>query len=386
MKDGERATMPRKIIHLITGLQVGGAESMLVKLLATMDRARFDPEVISLMSGGPNREALGDLGIPVHELGMRPGLPGPGTMWRLRRLARELRPDLVQGWMYHGNLAAAWLAGQAPSRPEQIWNIRHSVDDLGDERPMTRVAIRLGARLSGRPRAIVCNSNVSLEQHAALGYRRDSLVMIPNGFDLHRFRPDSDARRAVRSELGVPEDALLVGMMARRHPMKGQDDFLRMAASVRRSRPDTCFMMAGRGVRLGVPELDRLLDEGGLEGAVRMPGSRPDAPRILAALDVFVMPSTFGEGFPNVLGEAMACGVPCVTTDVGDAAVVVGDLGSVVERGRPEALTRAVLDFLGLSGQERARLGGRCRDSIGERFALETVAGRYADLYDSSPA
>jgi glycosyltransferase involved in cell wall biosynthesis len=144
--------------------------------------------------------------------------------------------------------------------------------------------------------------------------------------------------------------------------------------------------MAGRGVRPGIPELDRLVGEGGLEGAVHMLGSRADAPAVLAALDAFVMPSTFGEGFPNVLGEAMASGVPCVTTDVGDAAVVVGDLGSVVERGRPGALARAVLDLLGMSAEDRTGLGSRCRASIGERFALEAVAGRYADLYGYDPA
>jgi glycosyltransferase involved in cell wall biosynthesis len=235
--------------------------------------------------------------------------------------------------------------------------------------------------LSNRPRVIVCNSNVSLEQHAGLGYLRDRLVMIPNGFDLERFRPDPAAGRAVRAELDVPADASLVGMVARRHPMKGHADFLRMAARVHADRPGTVFLMAGRGLDRADAELDALVAAGGLEGAVRRVGSRADVASVMAALDVFVMASTFGEGFPNVLGEAMACGVPCVTTDVGDAAVVVDALGAVVPRGRPAELARGVGAILDLDPAARKDRGSRCRESVGKRFALETIARRYEDLY-----
>lgn len=370
-----------RVVHVITGLQVGGAESMLVKLLAGMDRDRFDPAVVSLMSGGPNRDALADLGVPVHELGMRSRFPGPGALSRLAGLAGDLDPRVVQGWMYHGNLAATWLASRAPSRNDLYWNIRHSVDDLGDEKALTRLVIRLGARLSNRPAAMVCNSGVSLEQHAALGYRRDGLVMIPNGFDLDRFRPDPGARAAIRAELDVPADAPLVGMVARRHPMKGHADFLQMAALVRAEHPEAFFLLAGRGLEAPDRELADLVAAGGLEDAVRMTGSRPDVPAVMAALDVFVMPSVYGEGFPNVLGEAMACGVPCVTTDVGDAAVVVDDPEAVVARGDAPAMARAVGARLGLGGGERADLARRCRESVRARFALPAICRRYENLY-----
>lgn len=371
-----------RVVHVITGLAVGGAEAMLVKLLARMDRTRFDPVVVSLMSGGPNRDVIAELGIPIHELGMRPGLPDPIVLSRLACLARRLRPDLIQGWMYHGNLAALWARAWAPGPPALVWNIRHSLDDIRKEKTLTRAVIRLGSLLDVHAGAVVCNSQVSLEQHAGIGYRRDRLVLIPNGFDLDRYRPDPGARRILRQEMGIPPDLPLVGMVARRHPMKGHEDFLRMAVLVKTAKEDARFLMVGRGVEPGDARLDVLAAAGPLSDAVSMVGERRDSQQIMAALDVLVVPSTFGEGFPNVLGEAMACGVPCVTTDVGDSAAVVGSLGRVVAPGRPEDLAREVLALLSLRPEERAQLGDQCRDRVREHFSLDSIARRYEDLYD----
>jgi glycosyltransferase involved in cell wall biosynthesis len=387
LNPGEKLAVPEeggamRVVHVITGLAVGGAEAMLVKLLGRMDRTRFEPAVVSLMSGGSNRDEIVRLGIPVHELGMRPGLPDPIVLTRLALLARRLRPDLIQGWMYHGNLAALWAQAWVPGAPSLVWNIRHSLHDIGNEKTLTRAVIRLGSRLDGRARAVVCNSQVSLEQHARIGYRRDRLVMIPNGFDLGRFRPDPEARRILRQELGIPLNVPLVGMVARRHPMKGHEDFLRMAVSVKHAEEDARFLMVGRGVEPGDDRLEVLVGPESLSHAVSMVGERRDTHRVMAALDVLVVPSTFGEGFPNVLGEAMACCVPCVTTDVGDSAAVVGPLGRVVAPGRPEDLAREVLSLLKLSPEEREEFGRRCRKRVEDHFALDAIARRYEDLYD----
>jgi len=372
-----------RVLHVITGLGVGGAESMLVKLLGTMDRARFEPVVLSLMPGGTNRAALEGLGVAVHDAGMRRGLPGPGTLGRLAGLARGIAPDLVQGWMYHGNLAADWVRRRSPADPAMVWNIRHSLHDIRREKPLTRAVIRLGARLCGHARAVVCNSQVALEQHAAAGYDRTRLVMIPNGFDLDRFGPDPAARAAVRGDLGLGPDAVLVGMVARRHPMKGHADFLRMAAAVAPGRADVHFLLAGPDVVPGHRELDRLAGVPGLDGRVHLLGARADAPRLMAALDVLVVASLYGEGFPNVLGEAMACGVPCVTTDVGDAAAVAGPAGRVATPGDPAGLAAAVGGILDLPAAGRADLGRRGRERIRARYSLAAVARRYEELYDS---
>ena len=372
-----------KVLHVITGLSVGGAEAMMVKLLGSMDRTRFDPVVVSLMSGGPNREVIADLEIPVYELGMKPGPPGPVTLTRLARLARRLRPDVVQGWMYHGNLAAAWVRAWSPNTPATVWNIQHSLDDIRNEKSLTQAVIRLGALLDRQADAIVCNSQVSLEQHAEIGYQRDRMVMLPNGYYLDRYRPDPEARQAVREELGIPLDVPLIGSVARRHPMKGQDDFLRMAALVKNENRDARFLMAGRDVEPGDVELDALASVEPLPGAVSLIGQRRDPERVMAALDVLVVSSKFGEGSPNVLGEAMACGVPCVTTDVGDSAAVVDSLGRVVAPGRPEDLARGVLDIVNLAPAERTELERRCRERVQENYAVDVIARQYEELYTS---
>ena len=371
------------VLHVITGLSVGGAEAMLTKLLESMDRTRFDPVVVSLTSGGPNRDVISEMGIPVHELGMRPGLPGPVVLTRLALLARQLRPDVVQGWMYHGNLAASWLRAWAPKAPAMVWNIQHSLDDIRNEKALTQAVIRLGAHLDWQARAVVCNSQVSLDQHAGIGYRRDRLVMLPNGFDLDRYRPDPEAHRGVREELGIPLDVPLVGTLARRHPMKGHEDFLRMAALVKKDNDGARFLMAGRGVEPGDSALDTLADAEPLSGAVSMIGQRRDPHRVMAALDVLVVPSTFGGGYPQVLGGAQAGGGPCVSTHVGDSAAVVGPLGGVVAPGRPEDLAREVLAILSLRPEEKAELGSRCRESIRDRYTLDVIARQYENLYDS---
>lgn len=365
-----------KVLHVITGLNRGGAEAMLVKLLAGMDRNRFDQVVVSLMPEGGNRPDIEAMGIPVHDLGMERGLPGPVALFRMAKLARRLAPDLVQGWMYHGNLAAHYMRRfhEAP----EVWNVRHSVHDLGHEKPLTGSIIKLGARLSGRPRRIVFNSEVSRDQHVALGYRRANSEVIPNGFDLERFRPDPAARARIRAELGLDPTTPLVGLVGRRHPHKGHADFLAAVARVHAVRPGAAYLMAGRGVTAealglaGHPAADRLFPL----------GERPDAPHLMAALDVLCV-SSVTEAFPNVLGEAMACGVPCVTTDVGDAARIVEGLGRIVPAGNPEALADALEGMLDLPEEARRDLGARGRERIAERYSLAAVVGRYEDLYES---
>jgi glycosyltransferase involved in cell wall biosynthesis len=370
-----------KVVHVITGLQVGGAETMLYKLLATMDREAFPPTVLSLMAGGEIRPLIEAAGIPVHDLGMKPGLPSVGQVLRMRRLARKLKPDLVQGWMYHGNLIASLLARFAPGPTRLLWNIRHSLPDLRHEKRGTRLVIRLGALGSRGVDRIIYNSAISKQHHARLGYAAGKAEMIPNGFDMDRFRPSPAAAAELRAELGLPRHTLLIGVAGRRHPIKGHDQFLKAAALLQAAGEDCHFVLAGRGVTAEDAVL-RELTSGALATQVHLLGPREDMPSFLAALDLLCVPS-LGEGFPNVLGEAMACGVPCVATDVGECRVIVGDTGRIVPPGDPAALSRALAELLRLGPAARADLGQRCRIRIRENYSLEKIAARYADLYQS---
>lgn len=370
-----------KVVHVITGLKVGGAEMMLLKLLTTMDRILFEPAVISLMPGGETRALLEANGIAVYDLGMKSGLPSPGQVGALRRLAGKLKADLIQGWMYHGNLAGLLFGKFSPGTPPVLWNIRHSVADLGREKASTRMVIRLGGLGAGRPVRIIYNSAVSLEQHAGLGFDRDKGVLIPNGFDTDRFRPSRKAREGLRAELGLAPNCRLVGVAARRHPMKGHEEFLAAAARLQASGLDCHYILAGRGVTDGDAVL-RELAAGVLAGLVHLVGQREDMPSFLAGLDLLCVPSLYGEGFPNVLGEAMACGVPCLATDVGDSRSIVADTGRIVAPGDPASLADALGELITLGPDAREELGRRCRGRIEDHFSLEKIAARYAELYE----
>jgi glycosyltransferase involved in cell wall biosynthesis len=365
---------------VITDLKVGGAEIMLLKLVEAMDRQRFAPQVASLLTGGELAAPLRAAGVPVHELGARQGSVSPAAAWRLLRLARKLRPTHVQGWMYHGNLAAALVVAVAPGSVRQFWNVRQTLEDIGREAPLTRKVIGLGGRFSGRPEAVIYNAAVSRDQHLALGYRAANARLVPNGFDLDRFRPDPQAPGALRRELGLAPDTRLVGVLARHHPAKGHANFLAAGALLAARRPDLHLLCAGRGVTPENEDLRRDVDRPELAGRIHLLGPRADTPRLLAGLDLLVVPSVW-EGFPNVLGEALACGTPCVATDVGESGTILADLGPVVPPNDPPALAAAMDRVLDQPSAAREATGRRGRDRVAERYSLAAVARLYEELY-----
>ncbi len=374
--------MPRRlrVLHIINDLSVGGAEMMLYKLLCDNDGDRFIPAVVSLRNRGLLRERLGALDVNVASVGVNTHFHTPAAAVRLTRLVRRLDPDVIHGWMYHGNLAAQFAAACAARDVPVLWSIRQSIYSLEHEKTSTMLAIRLGARLSGRPDVIVYNSRVSAAQHGAIGYRAEKGRVIPNGFDTASFVPSDDARRSVRAELGLEEGDILVGMVGRFHPAKDHATFLRAAALINQSSPEARFVLCGRGVEPGNAQLGGLVARLKLDARTRMLGERHDMQRLSAAFDVAVS-SSFEEGFPNVIGEAMSCGVPCVVTDVSDLPWVVGDTGLVVPPKDPEALARAVRTMIEMSPEGRRRLGEAARRRVVEKFQLKKIKDRYEDLY-----
>lgn len=370
-----------RIAHLITGLDLGGAEMMLFKLLGTMDPAVFEPLAISLVPPGAMGGRIGALGVRVEALGMRRGLPNPGAVLRLARLLRGFRPDLIQTWMYHADLLGA-LAAPLAGRPTLVWNIRQSDLDPRQTRRGTRVVARLGALLSHwAPDRIVCCSERARAVHRALGYRDDILSVIPNGFDLGCFRPDPGARAELRAELGIDPGTPLVGLVARFDPQKDLQNFLAAAATVRSAQAGCRFLLCGLGMDPANAQLDGWIGAAGLAGDVHLLGPRHDTPRVFAALDLLVSSSAYGEGFPNVIGEAMACGVPCAVTDVGDSALIVSDTGIAVPPRDPQALAGAIARLLGEGPAGLTGRGRAARTHIAAHYDLQCIASRYAELY-----
>ncbi len=367
------------VFHIITSTDVGGAEMMLGGLLSVTDRTRFAPQVVSLTPPGAVAGRIEALGVPVHSLRMARGWPNPMAVGRLARLLRGESADIVQTWMYHADLVGG-LAARMAGVPV-VWNIRHSnLDPAMDRKRTIRIAALLAYLSRTMPVEIITNSSAAKDAHVARGYAAEKITVIPNGFDTTALKPDAVSRHDVRRELGAGADTPLVGLVARFSPHKDHRGFLRAASRLRARMPQVEFVLCGAGMERSNPELLRWIEEEKLNGCVHLLGPRADVGRINAALDVATS-SSRSESFPTAVGEAMACGVPCVVTDVGDSRVLVGDCGWVVAPGDADALAAAWFACLQLPAPERRELGLRARRSIEERFGLPAVAGRYQDLY-----
>jgi glycosyltransferase involved in cell wall biosynthesis len=371
-----------RIAHVITGLNTGGAETMLYKLLNRMDRTRFDPLVVSLADNGSLAVRIAELNIPVFSCGMQPGFPSPRAALRLTRLLRAFNPNLLQGWMYHGNLAAQAAAVTLAQKTPVVWNIRGSHHILSEEKFMTAATIWIGARLSALPSRIVANSVVSAELHRRhLGFSKHRWTVIPNGFELEKFTLSDRARSDVRSELGLPPNTMLIGLIGRYHPMKDHANFLRAAGILRKHAPDVHFLLAGTGVDGSNAALNEQRAALGLMECTHLLGERSDMSRIAAALDI-ASSSSYSEAFPNVIGEAMSCGVPCVVTDVGDSAWLVGDTGLAVPARDSDALSRAWLELCAGGASRRRALGASARERVAAHFSMASVAEQYEQMYE----
>ena len=365
---------PIKLLHVINTLDVGGAERMLVKLLVGLDPAVFDNTVVTLTGDGTFNAAAREAGARVHEIGMFGARDLPRALLRLRSIVAADQPDIVQSWLYQSDLLAT-LAHGAAGQADLVWTLRCTDMALERYRIGTRVVRRLLAWLSHRPDLILANSRAGLDWHRAFGYRPRDADVIPNGFDIVGFHPDPVARAEVRAGLGIPADALVVGAVGRVDPMKGYDTFLAAVGRLAKSESRLHVLAVGKDTETLIP------GPPALDGRFHALGMSDDVERILPSLDVFCLASGFGEGFPNVLGEAMACGVPAVVTDVGDAAAILGHCGRVVPPGDEAALSAGVADLLALTHDERRALGHAARARIAGHYEITMVVARFAEVY-----
>jgi glycosyltransferase involved in cell wall biosynthesis len=368
-----------RLLHLITTLEVGGAEMALVRLVTRLDPGRFSSAVVAMVDGGSLARQLEASGVETHTLHDARAARF-STVWRLGRIIRRVRPTVLQTWLYHADLLGL-VAGRALGVPAVAWNIRCSDLDWSHHARSLYWLRSLLARLSRGPQAVVVNSEAGRQLHEQLGYRPRRWALIPNGFDTDLFTPSESHRSAVRLELGIAGDAPVVGHVARYHPMKDHRTFLAAMARVAETRAELRVVLAGRGVDGGNRELRRAIAEERLEGRVVLAGETAQPARLLAAVDVTVSSSSYGEGFPNIVAESMACGVPVVGTDVGDTARIIGRDGRVVGRRDAAALSEAVEWLLARPLAERVAMGRAARERIVRDFSLEAVVGRYEQLY-----
>lgn len=382
-KETVTAARQMRVLHVITALNFGGAEAMLARLVEE-ERARrpeVDSFILSLTPPGVLGGRMSAAGFPLDHCGLQGPLTLPRAIARISRQIRASKPHVIVAWMYHAQLAALAAAAIARSKTPIVWNVRHSLHDLSRERRATRAIVRAGALLSRIPRAIIYNSGVAARQYEALGYAPERTIVIPNGFDCRRFRPDEQARSRLVEKMGISPTTLIVGMVARNHPMKDPATLARAVLCARAQGADIHLLLVGSGMTTPSDDLAQILGEFP-RGHVTVHEHEPAIARLLPAIDVVALSSAWGEGFPNILGEAMASGVPCVATDVGDSRLVVGDTGIIVPPGDSQAMATALARMARMTAGDRRMLGNAARERIETHFSIHQVTSRYHQLFE----
>lgn len=332
------------VVHIITGLNDGGAEGVLFRLcMADKSNTHI---VISMRDEGKYGYMLRQSEIDVFCLNMPRGRLTFSGVRLLYQLLREINPDVVQTWMYHADLIGGLLARTAHVK-RVFWGVRHSDLEHSQSGKSTIIVAKLCAMLSSWiPTRIVSCSNRGIETHKTLGYNKEKFTFIPNGYNLEQFFPSHVSGNMIREGLGVSNDTPLLGMVARYNSQKDHNNLLLALGKLKLNKVNFSCALIGDKMISANTELMSIINSCGLNRNIMLLGQRNDIPNIMNALDIHVLSSSSGEGFPNVLCEAMACGTVCVTTDVGDAAIIVDDTGWVVAPRSPDLLYQAIFDAI----------------------------------------
>ncbi len=376
-----------KLLFIITGLSTGGAEMMLYKLLSRINRDRFCPTVVSMIEGGVFVERFRALNITVFDLGMQPGVFKPPALIGLTKLLNQIQPDLIQGWMYHANLIAQLANFFSADKVPVFWSIHHSVDSLRAEKLSLVATIKLTALLSSWVETVMFSAAKGKKQHLSLGYNPSNAVAISDNFDISKYKPVSNPQFNLRQSLNLAKDSILIGSVARYHPMKDHANLINAAAKLIEDYPKVHFILIGPNVDDRNSALSNQIKSLNIGEQIHLLGERQDIPEIMTSLDIFTTSSAYGESFPNVLGEAMSCQIPCVATDIGDSEAIVADTGIVVPPKDPQALAKAWRKLIVLGKDERHQLGIKARKHIKTNFnvdGLNSFVKKYESIYENS--
>lgn len=371
-----------RILFLTRRFEAGGAERQLIELVKGLDKARFSVTVVAFYAGGalfPEIESVPNIQVfSLAKAGRCDVLP---FLWRLWCTARAARPHILYGYMGVAN-ELCLLVGRM-LRAKVVWGLRSSNMDFARYDWAAGWIFRLGAWLSSFPDLIILNSQAGMRHHLAHGYAGRCMVVIPNGIDVERYRVDQEAGQRIRAEWGVGPRETLIGLVARLDPMKDHPTFLRAAAQLVQEQPNVRFVCVGDGPAAFTAELRALSLALGVEKWMIWAGARADVPAVHNALDIASSSSSFGEGFSNAVGEAMACGVPCVVTDTGDSAMIVATTGVIVPSRDATALAEAWKRLLNFSKEEQRAVGVKARERIVEEFNIRTMVARTETAFKS---
>jgi glycosyltransferase involved in cell wall biosynthesis len=366
----------KKIVHIIVGLNNGGAEMMLYKLLKYIDKEKYECSVISMMDKGVMKERIEKLGIPVYCLNMKRGVPSIQAIVKSLRLCKD--KDIIQTWMYHANLLGC-LVGKILNK-KIIWGIHHSNLEKDKNKKSTLIIAKINSYLSKWIDNIVSCSNTAKEIHIKYGYKKEKIVVIPNGFEIEEFNYLDKARNILEKEFLVLKDKIIFSLVARYDILKDHKTCIEAMKIIKeRYNKNFILLLCGTNINKNNQELVRMIEENKLEENILLLDRRDDIPIIMSATDIYISSSS-GEGFPNVIGEAMACETPCVVTDVGDSAYIVGNTGKIVDRCNPKQLAEAIIELL--TEVNKDFKSKECRKRIEENFEINNIVKRYEKIYN----
>lgn len=370
-----------KTLHCINDLFPGGAEFALRRLITNSDASTLQHTVISLTDLEVSENILADIDIPIYQLHLNRKLPNPLNLFKIKQIIRDENPDIFHTWMYAGILAGSLAV--CKSKIPVVWGLHHAELDPQHQKKTTTWTMKACAHLSySVPKKIIACGESVRKNHVAFGFDPEKIVVIPNGIDTEQFKPDPDAPSELKRELGLGKEVKLVGIASRFHPIKDHANFLQAAAIVARQRADVHFILCGNEITPENTTLVDMINQVGLDHKCHLLGRRQDMPKLLAGWDV-VVSSSRSEALSNTLIEAMACGIPCVATDVGDTAYVIDNYGTVVPSGNSGKLAKGILKILTLDSKALRTIKEGARQRVVEKFDVKKVNAQIESLYQA---
>jgi len=370
------------VLHIITGLGDGGAEAVLYNLIRSA--INFEHKIISLLGPGKYGPMMEAEGFEVFYLRLQLSLPSPMKLLKLPYLVRQAQPDVVQCWMYHADLLGGYAAWHADVRAI-VWGLHNTTLDVQSSKWTTRQLVLLNVRVSDwLPHRIITCSKKGGVTHREIGFPAEKMVLVHNGYNTAAFIPDDTARTSFRAEFNIGDDQLLLGCVARYAPQKDHHNILQAFTKVIKARPNAHLLLIGPGLTTENTEITAQISKKGLSDHVTLLGPRLDIPMVMNGLDLHVLGSAYGEAFPNVLSEAMSCGTPCVATNVGDSATILGETGCVVPARDSHALAAAILDVSQQLSDPAVQTA--CRAHILQNFTLKHMVAGYTQVWRDSIA
>lgn len=367
-----------KIAHISTSLETGGAEVQLLRLLDKLDKKTFEMIVISLHEETYLADQVRDLGIPVHSLTLK---ESPLNIRQAYKILKEFNPDVIHGTMYEGGVVGTLFNKFLPKKPPVIWTVHEGLEHYRQEPLRKQIQLRVWSLISNLPDCMMYVSHLNAEQHLAWGFKNRKALVITNGVDTKRFKPNPVARKAIRKSLYIPDESFVIGITARFHPVKNHVGFINAAGILSKIHPDVHYMMVGTNIDEDNKELTDVIAKHGLQKRVHLLGNRDDIPDIVNAYDVAALTS-LGEAFPLTLGEAMATSVPCVATNVGDNKFIIKDTGRIVPAADDEALAAAWQELVEMDKADLKKLGEAAYQRTLEKFTLEQQVKQHEELYE----